>query len=85
MPEQSMPTPQTAPAGKSASGDSVSVVNTSGSKGGGGVSKKWVIIGVVLAGVGLGAALALAGGKSSSSSTNTSTTTIGSPTVNVGH
>lgn len=83
---QELPAPQTAPAAKPASADSVSVVNTSGSKGGGGISKKWVILGVVLAGVGLGAALALAGGKSSSSSsTAASTTTIGSPTINVGH
>jgi hypothetical protein len=84
MPQTTSPqaSPQTTPAAKP---DSVSVVNTSGSKAGGGISKKWVIIGVVLAGIGLGTALALAGGKSSSSSTNTSGTTIGSPTVNVGH
>jgi len=79
------PTPQTAPAAKPANPDSVSVVNTSGSKAGGGISKKWVIIGVALAAVGLGAALALAGGKSNSSTASTTGTTIGSPTVNVGH
>lgn len=78
--------PQTTPAAKPASADSVSVVNTAGSKGGGGgVSKKWVIIGVVLAGVGLGAALALAGGKSNSTNTPAATTTIGSPTISIGH
>jgi hypothetical protein len=74
-------------ADSSAANDTVSVVNTSGSKGGTGSNKKWFILAAVLASAGVGAALALAG-KSGAGATGpgpTTSTTIGSPTVSIGH
>jgi outer membrane biosynthesis protein TonB len=76
---------QTAPE-TAASNDSVSVVNTSGSKGGGSNTKKWVIVAAIVAGAGIGAALALGGkGGAVTTSSASSGTSIGSPTVSIGH
>jgi hypothetical protein len=74
-------------ADSSASNDTVSVVNTSGSKGGNGSNKKWFVLAAVLASAGVGAALALAG-KSGATGTGpgpSTSTTIGTPTVSIGH
>jgi hypothetical protein len=64
----------------------VSIVTTSGSKGGLGSSKKWLILAAVAVGAGAGIALALASkGGVAAVASSTPSLSIGTPTVSVGH